>query len=687
MKLAFLDFETFWSPTHSLSKMSPIEYVMHPETELISCSLEYDGAPVQVAFGEASIRNMLAQVDWTDTYAIAHNMSGFDAMLLAWRLGIKPAMWGCTLAMARPIHAKTTGLGLGKLVAHYAEELAAMGIKPIKDQTILVNTKGKHLADFSAAELASMRVYNADDTSQCRGLFHILKGHFSASELWHLDCNIRMLVDPEFVVDRELLGVALSAERDQKTKNIMDLIRLLEMSNAGTEMPWDDPEALEECVRAHLASAPKFSWLLKQRGVEVPTKPSPTNKGVMIPALAKTDQAFLDLQEHDDPLVAAAARARLSEKSTLLETRICAFIDASEAVGGRLPVPLNYCGADTSGRDSGWLYNPQNMPRIGKKPKVSDALRNSLRAPPGYLIGVADQAGIEMRVNHFLWKVPSTMALYASSPDKADLYRSFAGKELYRIPEDQVDDAQRQIGKVAQLGLGFGAGAATFQRIAKTMGGVNMPLDKGPPPDEWFDPDGYPLPHAVAAYEQWRDTVDCKTVVNAWRSAYQPIAAGWTTCGGSLEYIQKGVKREVDPWGFVTTCAEGLRLPSGRLIRYPDLRIEDDGYWPDGRQKRSWVYSHGRHKAYLTGPKVDENIVQALARDSVFECALRFFRLTRLRPILRVHDELIYMFPESEAQDLIALLQKTMRTPPSWWSELVVWSAGGLGATYGSAKH
>lgn len=99
-------------------------------------------------------------------------------------------------------------------------------------------------------------------------------------------------------------------------------------------------------------------------------KMSPTNPDKQVPALAKTDEAFLKLQEHSNPIVAAAARARLEVKSTLLETRLEAFIRAADACGGMLPVPLKYAGADTTGRWSGEQYNMQNLPRIGPKPKT-----------------------------------------------------------------------------------------------------------------------------------------------------------------------------------------------------------------------------------------------------------------------------------------------------------------------------
>lgn len=650
MDLCFIDFETFWSPEHSLSKMSPIAYVMHPDTQIISMSIKINNWPTDVFFGEDAIRHALSKLDWKTKFVIGHNMSGFDAMILAWRFGIRPALWGCTLAMARPLHAKTVGLSLAKLVAHY--ELGA------KQDAILHSTRGKRLADFSTDELRAMEVYNKADTEQCAALFHKLRPHFTPAELWHLDCNIRMLVEPQFELDTGLLQTALSVERSNKHKALIDLASMLrdDTASAQAHIEWGDDEQVAEWVREQLASAPKFSALLTARGVEVPMKPSPTDPTKQVPALAKTDEAFEALQAHEDPIVAAAARARLAVKSTLLETRIEAFLAAGAVCGGKLPVPLKYCGADTTGRDSGAQYNPQNQPRINPdKPKVSDALRNSLRAPKGYLIGVADQSGIELRVNHFLWKVPSTMEAYAQSPT-ADLYRDLAAW-YYQVTLDEVLKPQRQMGKVMHLGLGFGAGSDTFTRIARLMGGIRL------------------------------TPAESENAVSGWRQRYAPIVQGWKTCGEALNDIARGVTADVDPWGMVTTCEDGLHLPSGRLIRYPNLRFVDDGQtWPDGRPKKSWVYGEGRNKTYLSGPKVDENIVQALARDSVFECALRFFKAAKMRPIMRVHDELIYMFPRSEAESLLQELQRIMRTPPSWWPELIVWSEGDVGETYGACK-
>ena len=653
MNLITIDFETHYSADYSLSKMSPLSYVRDPRFQLISCAIKVNSNPTAVVFGATNIHRAFDSLRSRVEAGIllGHNMSGFDSYICAYVLGLRPKLWACTAAMARPLHAKTVGVSLAKLVQHYAADLQAMGVAQVKDSTALVQTRGKRLEDFTAEELAAMKVYNRNDTDQCWALFQLLRKHYSSAELWQIDMLTRMRTEPQFALDTALLNSALEKERYQKRERLIALGAVLNVPD--TIAPGEDTI---EWVRSELASAPKFSALLQSLDVEVPTKASPTNPENTIPALSKTDEEFLALQEHPDPLVSAAAQARLSVKSTLLETRIEKFLQAGENAGGLLPVPLSYCGADTTGRDSGQEYNCQNLPRINPQaPRNSDALRLSLAAPPGKTVIVADQSGIELRVNHFLWQEPASMTLYQNSPDKADLYRAFAAIRFNK-DADAIDKTERQFGKICQLGLGFGAGWGTFQRIAKIMGGLAL------------------------------DDEQAQDAVATWRGAYTRIVGGWRTCGEAIKAVSMGGEMTVDNWGHVTTTSEGLHLPSGRVIRYPHLREEDDGTWPDGRSKKSWFYGDGRHKARLTGPKVTENIVQALARDSVFDCTLEFYKRTGLRPALRVHDELVYVVDTPNAQELLDELQRIMRTPPAWWPELVVWSEGDTAPTYGAAK-
>ena len=650
MQIITADIESYWSQTYTLKKMSPLEYVLGDEFETISCSIKVNNEPTQVLFGHDDVAHAFKELQpqMAKSMLLAHNNSGFDAYVFSYVFGIKPKMWGCTMAMARPLYAKTVGLSLAKLVAHYG-----LGVK---NNAVLMQTRGKHLADFTPQELADMAKYNGEDTEQCYALFHKLLPHYTATELWQIDALTRMRVEPKFVVDRAMLEVALSMEQSQKSKHVLMLAKHLRANKLASEAisACTTVETLEEAVRVELASAPKFAALLESLNVPVPMKASPSNPDKQVPALAKTDEAFTDLQQHDNPVVAAAARARLAVKSTLLETRINKFLTASSLAGGLLPMPLRYCGADTTGRDSGEEYNPQNMPRVQYgAPRISDALRNCLKAPKGYRVIVADQSGIELRVNHFLWKVKSSMDLYAVNPE-ADLYKAFAAARYQKAVED-VTKPERQLAKVAQLGLGFGSGWRTFKRIAKQMGGLDLTDDES------------------------------EGITDAWRTQYAEIVRGWKVSGAMLQRVHAGEEHAVDPWGMVTTCSEGLRLPSGRLIRYPQLR-QEEGKWPDGRARQDWVYASGRHKSYMHGGLVVENMVQSLARDSIFDCSVDFYKSTKLRPCLRVHDELVYVVPDTEAVSLLAELQRIMRTPPKWWPELIVHSEGDSAMSYGAAK-
>lgn len=621
------DFETYWSDTHSLSKMSALEYVMSPKTELISLALKKEGKAV-CWFGEKNIREGVSRIDWSNKLLVAHNNSEFDALIFAFRLGVKPRMWGCTLAMARPIHAKDVGGSLAALVEHYG-----LGKK---DSSALIATKGKHLKDFTPEEIAAMRTYNMADTEQCYHLFYKLLAQTPKSEMRIIDATIRMLVEPQFVVDEPLLTKTLVLEQEHKRDMLISLAVKLGVGSV-------------EDVRKTLASAPKFAALLIDNGVPVPMKLNP--KGKSIPALAKTDEGFIALTEHENDLVAAAANTRLGVKSTQLETRIGKFLDAAHHCNGRLPVPIKYYGADTTGRWSGFWYNLQNLPRILRSaPKLSDALRYSLMAPPGYKVVVADLSGIELRVNMTLWKVPYAMELLAADPE-ADLYKPLAS-EVLGVPIEDMPKMVRQAGKAMHLGAGFGLGSAEkYVGVAKQMAQIVV------------------TPEEAATH------------IAGYRAKHPEVVQGWKTCHRALDYVYSGNEAQIDPWGLCHTSKEGIVTPKG-VIRYPDLRKEMN----EDSGKVEWVYGTGRKKARIYGPKVDENIVQHLARNVLSDNMIEVRRQTEYWPVHTVHDELIYIVPEDQAQIMLDAVQAVMRTPPVWWPELVVYSEGSFGDNYGEAK-
>lgn len=636
------DLETFWSKDHTLSKLNPVDYAMHRDTEIQSCSITVPGKNTVVLFGEEKIRDAIARMPQHKIMAIGHNMSGFDAMLLSWRLGLEPAMWGCTLAMARPIYAKVCPLSLDSL-------LKRLGSPFTKGSLEATNTKGLRLADFTPEMKDAMREYNAIDGDGCMWLFKKLAPAIGMRELKVIDMTIRMLVDRNMLFDAELLEQTLVDVQEEKRNALLEVADLLDVS-------WEDEGPRIEEVRARLASAPKFSAILEHYGFEVPMKASKTalakGEHKLIPALSKTDDAMQELVECDHPVVAACAAARLGVKSTQLESRIETFLGWHKATGGWAPVPLHYCGADTTGRWSGAMKgNMQNLPAVGRgNNRHADALRMSMQAPKGKKVIVADLSGIELRTNHFLWQVEGSMALYREDPE-ADLYRAFAAAR-YAITPEEVTKAQRQLAKVAQLGLGFGAGWRTFQIVAKLMGGLKL------------------------------DDAEAETIVNDWRFQYRDIVQGWRTCHERLTDIYAGRELEIDPWGLTHTCKEGIVLPSGRLIRYPSLHQEPR----ENGKGKEWWYGQGRHRARIYAGKIDENIVQALARDVMTDMMLEFTRRTGVYPALTVHDEVAAVCPEGEAQAMLDELQSIMRTPPRWWPELITWSEGDIAGRYGEAK-
>ena len=121
------------------------------------------------------------------------------------------------------------------------------------------------------------------------------------------------------------------------------------------------------------------------------------------------------------------------------------------------------------------------------------------------------------------------------------------------------------------------------------------------------------------------------------------------------------------------------------MIRYPHLRKEYNE--EDGREE--WVYGEGRRKARIYAGKVTENIVQHLAREVICDNLLAVSKtpLGKKYPLVHtVHDELIYIVKDEDAQEMLDTVQEIMRSGVSWWKDLITWSEGDIAQTYGAAK-
>jgi hypothetical protein len=175
------------------------------------------------------------------------------------------------------------------------------------------------------------------------------------------------------------------------------------------------------------------------------------------------------------------------------------------------------------------------------------------------------------------------------------------------------------------------------------------------------------------------DLTEAQTVVEKWREEYDEIYQGWRTCHNGLKSIYNGVESAIDPWGLCKTGKDHIALPSGRKIWYPGLHQENVG------GKSEWWYGTGRNRARIYAGKVDENIVQALARDVIADVVRTMWVKHKVKPCLLVHDEYVCIVRHEQADEVVNQLDEAMRAPTAWWPELIKWSESGVGDTYGQA--
>lgn len=633
--------------------MNPILYVLHPETEIQSVAIAFDDGPVEVLFGEEAIRDHYAKIDWSDVMLVAHNNSGFDALIAAWRFGIKPKAWGCTLAMARPFYGVTVGGSLKKV-----SEAMGIGVKGSLDA---VNTKGKKLKDFTPDEIEKMRVYNKQDTELCRKIFNTLLPDLGVKEMQLIDMTVRMTVEPQLCADRELLASALNEEIARKHRSLYHLAQL-----CGMPCDANDPLAAIEAMRSIVMSQPQFADLLTKIGAEIPMKASksavnPDGTPKLIPALAKTDEGMTALLEYEDPdgddereqLVRVAASTRLEVKSTQLETRLKTYLDVSSALNGWMPMPVNYCGAFISWRMSGGMkMNVQNNPRIDPStPKPSDALRSSICAPDGMVVVVADSSNIELRVAHGLAGQADTLQKLRNGDD---LYCWFASTLFGRVIT-KADKDERFIGKVAMLSLQYGASWQAFQNMARV-------LSKG---------------------KTLLSDDECKRIVVVWRQMFNMIAGKangiWKKCERAIEAMFVGDMIGIDVPGLCITSKGKIMTPDFHWLQYPDLRknMNSQGY-------DEWRYGQGQNNSRLYGAHLFENLCQHIARLIVMEQTLK---LHKIYPVaLTCHDEAVCVVPEDQGEACKAKALEIFSTAPKWWPNLPLAADADIGYTYGEAK-
>jgi len=427
MNILTIDFETYYDPAYSLSKVTTEEYIRDPQFEVIGVAVKVgNGDAVWFSGTRAQTKRWLDQFHWDDAIALAHNAM-FDMAILNWHFDIRPKHIADTLAMARALHGNETGVSLKSMAAFY--NIGEKG-------TEVLNALGKRRIDFTTYDLTRYGEYCRNDCDLTLKLFERMAPKFPAREHRLVDLTVRMFSEPVLRLDKNLLEDHIIRVQAAKAELM-------------SKLNYD---------RAELMSNPKLAALLKFHGADVPMKLSPAT-GKETYAFARTDEAFKALLEHDDPMVQAIVAARMGVKSTLEETRTQRFINIAHR--GTLPIPLRYYAAHTGRWGGDDKVNMQNLPR-------KSLLKKAILAPEGYMFIDCDSSQIEAR----------TLAWLAGQDDLVDAFTR--GEDVYKImasaiynkPADQITDLERFVGKTTILGAGYGMGPAKFKVQLKTFGVV-----------------------------------------------------------------------------------------------------------------------------------------------------------------------------------------------------------------------
>lgn len=620
MNLITADFETFYSKDVGFKKMTTEEYVRHPEFHVIGVSTKINGKePVWFSGTHDQVKDYLTNLtDWSDAALLCHNTM-FDGCIIAWHFGIKPKLYLDTLCMARAIHGVEAGGSLKALAVKY--ELGVKG-------TEVDDAIGKRRIDFTPADLAQYGEYCKNDVQLTFDLFGELASVFPEDELKLIDMTLRMFIEPAFYVDDALLVARLDELRQEKSDLLKALMVKLECET-------------EEAVRKKLASNKQFGALLEELGVKPPMKVSPTT-GKDTLALAKNDEGFIALTEHEDPFIQQLCAVRLGTKSTIEESRIARFIDIGARNKGLLPIPLKYYGAHTGRWAGSDKVNFQNLPSRDKKKK---ALKNAVVAPEGYAVINCDSSQIEARVLAWLAGQDELVEAFAQGKD---VYSIFASK-IYEREISKANPVERFVGKTCILGLGYGTGALKLQHTLKTS-----------------------PPGADLTEEQ------CKDIVSLYRETNDKIIQLWRDGDEVIQNLANWGNTKPYYYGkhdCLYISKEGVRLPNGLHIRYPELYLNTD------EDKSRYMYKSRKGPVSMWGGSLVENVVQALARIIVGEQMLKINE--RYRVVLTVHDAAVIVVKKEELDVAMKYITDVMSTPPDWAAGLPVACEANYGESYG----
>lgn len=369
---------------------------------------------------------------------------------------------------------------------------------------------------------------------------------------------------------------------------------------------------------------------------------------------------------------------------------------------GRLRGILQFRGANRTGRYSGRVFQPHNLPSRGlpgedvieeaitatKKGVLHEytdkvmnlcsyMLRGTLIPDAGKKFLVADWSNIEGRL--VAWSAKETWKVEAFRD-----YDAGTGHDLYKLtyakafnkPVEEVTKSERQLGKVLELACGYQGGVGAFITFAT---GYNVDLDSmaaslsGSLPEELvFEAERFydcrlKEDPASGDYGLSKETfIACDVLKRSWRRAHPNVVILWRDLEDCARAAinNPGHSYYTGNDRFMFECIKGflfLALPSGRVVTYAGARIDSDkGIRYQGQHKitKKWC-----ELSYYGGLAL-ENCAQALSAQ-ILDYSIDRTENSGLPVVLHVHDEITAEVGIDSGKS-VEDLERAMTEPIPW---------------------
>jgi len=636
----YIDIETYSS--------TPIdngvyEYAADPDFQVLLFGYSIDKEPVKVvdlAEGEKLSDELTAALTDPKVLKHAHN-AAFERICLSRFLGmpvgtyLDPAQWRCTMVKCAyygmPLKLENAGIALKidrKKFADTGKKLIKKFCVPSHDG------RPECYPEENPIEWETFKEYNVRDVEAEIDIDNALPD-VKYEKLWEEYAADQRINDNGALIDTVLVSSLVKINEDIDAEHLR---RFKELTYV------DNPKSITQ-LKAWFAA-----------------------KGYSMTSLDKKTVSDLSKTCKDPEVLEVLKLRQLTGKSSITKYTAMQNLIAN-APDHRARGCFQFYGSHT-GRWAGRHIQLQNLPRnyleeldsarqlvrsgdretlellYDNLPQVfSELIRTAIIAPEGKTLIVADFSAIEARVIAWVAGEKWRTEVFKQG---GDIYCASASA-MFKVPVEKngINGHLRSKGKIAELALGYGGSVGAL----KAFGAVEMGLAES----------------------------ELDNIVRSWREANPNIVKLWWNVGNAaIDLIEGKAKvRHVNAQIGMSFQKGNLliRLPSDRLLVYPNAGIGENRFGG-----KSIVYegvnSTTHQWDYLDtyGPRLVENIIQAIARDLLTEAILRIAKNPDCKIVAHVHDEIIIEADPDKVtlDDMI----KAMCVLPDWGDGLILNAAG-----------